>query len=263
MREEGGYRKERQREIEEREETSSSRPERPQRPRGRACGLGGQIWVGGAIIVVGTALLLDNLGIIANAGQILRFWPIVLVGIGVGDLFAARGSGRALRGTLLTAVGILFLLDNVNVINFRIWSLWPLFLIFFGFQMLTARQRRPAAGSGDDAPVDDSEFDEFAFMGGIKRAYASSTFRGGSATTIMGGIELDLRRATMQNDRATVNVFTMMGGVVLRVPEDWAVQSEIVAILGGVDDKTRPPADPKGTLVLTGTMLMGGVEIKD
>jgi predicted membrane protein len=263
MREEGGYRSQRQREIDEQEGRTFSRPERPEgpeRPGGGLCARGGQVWIGAAIIIVGTALLLDNLGVIGSAGQILRFWPVVLIGMGAGDLFAARHSGRATRGTLLTAFGVLFLLNNLDVVNFRIWSLWPLFLIMFGFQMLTSRRKR--AGE-EDVIIDDPEFDDFAFLGGVKRAHASSRFRGGSATAFMGGVELDLRRASMEGDRAVVNVFAMMGGVSIRVPEDWAVSSQIVAILGGVDDKTRPPTDPKRTLVLTGTAIMGGVEIKD
>jgi hypothetical protein len=55
----------------------------------------------------------------------------------------------------------------------------------------------------------------------------------------------------------------MMGGIVLRIPEDWAVVSNVTAILGGVDDKTRPLVEPVGTLVLEGLALMGGIEIKD
>jgi hypothetical protein len=34
-------------------------------------------------------------------------------------------------------------------------------------------------------------------------------------------------------------------------------------LLGGVDDKTRPPSEPIGTLVLEGSAIMGGIEIKD
>jgi hypothetical protein len=66
----------------------------------------------------------------------------------------------------------------------------------------------------------------------------------------------------MQGERAVINVFAMMGGVVLRIPEDWAVQSNVTALMGGVDDKSRPPAEPAGTLVLEGSALMGGIEIK-
>jgi predicted membrane protein len=79
----------------------------------------------------------------------------------------------------------------------------------------------------------------------------------------MGGVDIDLSRSVMQGDRVVINVFAMMGGIVLRIPADWAVVSNVSALLGGVDDKTRPPTEPTGTLVLEGSAIMGGIEIKD
>jgi predicted membrane protein len=111
--------------------------------------------------------------------------------------------------------------------------------------------------------IDNAEFDDFAFLGAVKRANTSTAFRGGSATAFMGGVEIDLRKARMEGDRAVINVFAMMGGVSLRIPEDWAVESKVFVLLGGIDDKTRPPSEPAGTLILQGTAVMGGVEIKD
>jgi predicted membrane protein len=79
----------------------------------------------------------------------------------------------------------------------------------------------------------------------------------------MGGVDIDLSRSTMEGDRVVVNVFALMGGIVLRIPHDWAVVSNVTALLGGVEDKTRPPSEPIGTLVLEGSAIMGGIEIKD
>jgi hypothetical protein len=41
-------------------------------------------------------------------------------------------------------------------------------------------------------------------------------FRGGELTAVMGGIELDLRNAGLQNE-ATLNVFAMWGGIELKI----------------------------------------------
>lgn len=261
----GGYRSQRQREREQELGGSPSGsewsgPGRSRRGR-HHWSPGSQVWIGVAIVIFGLALLLDNLGVIESSRQILRFWPVVLVAIGVGDLFSARGRARAVRGALLTSFGVLFLLDNLNFIDFRVWDIWPVVLILLGVQILM--HARHGSGHDIDELVDKAEFDDVAFLGGVKRRNTSSAFRGGSASAIMGGVELDLRKANMEGDRAVINVFAMMGGVALRIPEDWAVSSQVVAILGAVDDKTHPPADPLKTLVLTGTVLMGGVEIKD
>jgi predicted membrane protein len=236
-------------------------PDSPEPKRsGSRFRLGSQFLIGAAIVIVGAALLLDNLGVMSSR-EILRFWPAFLVVVGVRDLFAAKQAARAIRGTLLVAFGALLLLNNLDLINVSIIGLWPLFLILFGGQMLMNAFSSPeVSGEGTG---EDEEFDDFAVLGGVKRSIRSTAFRGGSASAFMGGVDLDLTKARMQGDRAVINIFALMGGVVLRIPEDWAVVSNITALMGGVDDKTRPPTEPVGTLVLEGSAVMGGIEIKD
>lgn len=229
-------------------------------PARRASWFSSQLLIGAAIVVFGASLLLDNLGIM-HSREILRFWPSILVIVGLRDLFIARDGSRAMRGTLLVAFGVLLLLNTFRVFEFSIIGLWPLFLILFGVQMVvrSASRRSENAELAEDSAL----FDDFALLGGVKRSIRSADFHGGSASAFMGGVEIDLSRSRMQGQRAVINVFAMMGGVVLRVPEDWAVQSNVTALMGGVNDKTRPPAEPAGTLVLEGFVVMGGVEIKD
>ena len=270
MRDEGGYRKEREREREAeetREEFERPRARSHERVFGPAGGGSGQIWIGLVIVTFGLALLLDNLGIIGSSRSILRFWPLILVFAGANDLFHATARGRAMRGVILASVGILFLLNNLNIVDVRIWDLWPLFLIVIGFKMLI--RRRPVPGPASENPFetvetgDESEFDDSAFLGGVKRSVTSQKFRGGAATAFMGGVELNLRRAQMEGKSAVINVFAIMGGVSLRVPEGWRIESRISCIMGSVDDKTMPDPNAEHTLVLEGSVFMGGVEIKD
>jgi hypothetical protein len=81
-------------------------------------------------------------------------------------------------------------------------------------------------------------------------------------TAILGGFEVDLRNASIQGE-AVMDVMAVMGGVQLRVPDDWIVIIEGFPILGGYDDKTRPPKDSVKRLVIRGTVIMGGVEVKN
>jgi predicted membrane protein len=111
---------------------------------------------------------------------------------------------------------------------------------------------------------DNSRMNIVAIMGGVTRGNNSPAFRRADLLAIMGGLEIDLRKAAI-NGEAVIDLFVMWGGIEIRVPEDWTVTSHVVPLMGGVEDKTRPPqtAHVQHSLVLRGVALMGGVEIKN
>ena len=80
----------------------------------------------------------------------------------------------------------------------------------------------------------------------------------------MGGAEFNFGKADIER-RAELDVTVIMGGVKLIVPQNWDVELNTTNILGGVDDKRRghgATIENTKKLVLTGTVIMGGVEIK-
>jgi hypothetical protein len=102
-----------------------------------------------------------------------------------------------------------------------------------------------------------------AVLGGVNRGNNSRTFRGGDLTAVMGGCQIDLRNASIEGE-AVIDVFAMWCGVEIRVPENWSVSGRVTTILGGYEDKSRPPRDAATQrLVLRGMVIMGGIEIKN
>jgi hypothetical protein len=102
-----------------------------------------------------------------------------------------------------------------------------------------------------------------AVLSGVNRGNNSRTFRGGDLTAIMGGCEVDLRHAAIDGE-AIIDVFAMWGGIEIRVPEDWTVIGRVTPLLGGFDDKTRPPQGAGAhRLIVRGMVIMGGVEVKN
>ena len=94
------------------------------------------------------------------------------------------------------------------------------------------------------------------------RRTTSQRFAGGSLTAIMGGIDVDLREADIVGG-ADLSVFTVWGGVEIKVPSTWRVQVNGLQLLGGWTDKTSPPLDPAAPVLRVHvTAIMGGVEIK-
>jgi hypothetical protein len=221
-----------------------------------------------AIMAWGLLLTLDNFGMI-EARQYGKLWPVILVAVGLAKIADSIRSGFRMSGGILVLVGIALLLHNLEIV--RIKQLWPVILFVVGgsivWKALGPGGRRPpgcaTAGPLPDVDLSGNRLDAVTFLGGINRSTNSQAFRGGTAMAVLGGCEIDLRHASLEGGRATFDTFAMWGGVEIRVPEDWAVESHVVPLLGGFEDKTRQPADAKQRLVITGIAIMGGVGVKN
>ena len=108
----------------------------------------------------------------------------------------------------------------------------------------------------------ESTFSNKAFLSGVERKYSSSNFRRGEVEAFMGGVDLDFRDAIIEGDEARLDVTAVMGGVTIRVPRTWNVVNRVEPVLGGVEDHTSSMNGNK-RLVIEGTVLMGGLEIKN
>jgi hypothetical protein len=111
----------------------------------------------------------------------------------------------------------------------------------------------------------DAESDEVALvaiMGGVELESHARAFRGGSMIAWFGGIEADLRGAELApNARLTIGA--LLGGVDVKVPPTWRIESTGRAFAGGVSDDVPVPDDldaPK--LVVESTAVLGGVSIR-
>jgi predicted membrane protein len=108
----------------------------------------------------------------------------------------------------------------------------------------------------------DPTFSSTAILGGIERQNSSSAFRGAEASAFMGGVNLDFRDATMEGNEAKIEVSAIMGGVEIRIPRSWTVVNRVSPVMGGVTDHTHSK-DGNQRLVIEGTVLMGGLDIKN
>src|SRR5262249_2802601 len=236
--------------------------------RSRACrnrGWGGLI-PGAIILAVGVIFLLDSLGYV-RARHFLQFWPMILIFVGIAKI--ARRDSR-IWGALVLLFGVFLQLSELGIGHFSWGQFWPLLLIAVGamamWSALQARRLMPTPSSDTGDPRD--TLDESAIFGGIEKRLNSREFRGGRLQAIFGGIELDLRDADMLGNEAVIHANAMFGGIEMRVPETWFVATRGQGVFGGFSDSTRfsPPADPeksKKTLIVLGTSLFGGVEIRN
>ena len=110
--------------------------------------------------------------------------------------------------------------------------------------------------------VTDTKIRMTSVFGGSENQITSQHFSGGRVFAIFGSSDIDLRRATIADEGATINIIASFGSVRLIVPEDWAVNVQTRAIFGGVASKRAAPTSPVGQLTLTGLCLFGSVEVR-
>lgn len=235
---------------------------RSQRPR-----LTAQVLIGFLIIVVGVLFTLDNLEVI-DARDYLQFWPAGLVLVGLVKLWHASRDGHGWFGGLFfVGLGVWMLVGRIVYFTFELRELFPLILVFLGGYMVwrgfggTRRERSPDG---------QAHFSALAIMGGVARRSSSQAFQGADLTAVMGGVEIDLRQASIPaGAEASIDVFAFWGGIDIKVPEDWTVITRVMPLMGGVEDKTRAPQTlqekplPEKRLVVRGIVVMGGVVIKN
>lgn len=215
---------------------------------------------GATAILLGVLFMLDNFHVI-YAADYLAYWPALLVVLGLVKFMQPGTSGRA-WGVVLVVVGGLLLLRTLDLYYIRFRDFWPLLLILAGGAMLWGTLVRRKVST--EAVADEAFLNGTAILGAFKRTITSQDFRGGEVTAVMGGCEIDLRRAAIRGEEAVINVFAFWGGVELRIPETWAVVTKGVPILGGFADETKANAGPGAKrLVVTGTAIMGGAAVKN
>ena len=113
----------------------------------------------------------------------------------------------------------------------------------------------------------DESTDEFrvaAICNGKEFHSHAEHLKSGAVVAGMGGVDIDLRDATLDPEGAHLDLNATMGGIQLTVPEEWAVEFESDTLAGGfeADVKNRddlPPDAPR--LHVHATTRMGGATI--
>jgi predicted membrane protein len=213
----------------------------------------------------GVILLLDRQGIVSAHYLFQFFFPVFLLIAGIFRLIQpCQGPGRVWGG-ILTAAGIVLILDRLGYAHFGIRELWPLLLIVVGVMFLwravSFHSARPLV------PRSLSVINAWTAFGGGQIRSDTQDFQGGEVLAIFGGYEIDLRKAAIKDPEAVLYANAIFGGIEIKVPESWVVLTQGAPILGGYSDSTHkldlPPGAFAQRLVIRGIAIFGGVDIKN
>jgi len=224
-----------------------------------------RVVIGVVLALLGLVFLLDNFRVF-DTERVISFWPVVFIVVGGLKLAQPQRRKDYVIGGGLVLVGVAITLEHMGIISVRWRDLWPLVLIGAGIMVIFKGQLSArfdqGANNAANGMSDSGQLSLTTIMSGNQIKIDAQNFQGGEMTVLMAGVELDLRNAAMPVD-ATMHIFVAMGGVEIKIPMDWTVVYQGTPLLGGVEDKTVPNATPTKRLTITGTVIMGGIEIRN
>ena len=245
----------------------------------------GRVFTGVLLFFIGILLLLRAANMVWFPSWFFT-WPMIFIAIG---LFS--GVRHGFRGgfwAMFLLLGGLFLANEIDHTLHMERYVWPIVLIAIGIGFILRprhrhwrkwrghhyhagwQQEADAVGTSENTGTIPGDYDRRDFIdvtavfGGIKKNVLSKNFKGGDITSFMGGSEIDLSQADF-NGTIHIDATNIFGGTKLIIPPTWDVQNDITAIFGGVDDKRQIAGvslDPNKVLVLDGTCMFGGIEIR-
>jgi hypothetical protein len=225
--------------------------------------ISGRVFWGLVLILLGVLFLLDQMGRLDFGDFIGKWWPLILVAVGLWQLVSSQFQELA-GGLFLIILGAVLQLAKLEILGRSAWHfVWPALIIGLGLWILLGAFRRSAAGKLGGSKED--EIDAFAILAGLNRRIESQNFRGGKATAILGGVELDFTSVRLAEAKAALEVTAIMGGVDIRIPRHIRVEVHGNPVLGGIENKHNYAAGPgpEQTLSIKATAILGGIEIKD
>jgi hypothetical protein len=128
---------------------------------------------------------------------------------------------------------------------------------WIGAASAAAFVKRAVPSVGD---ADSDQVSLVAIFDGVQLKSQAKAFRGGSAFAWFGGIEVDLREAQLAPD-ARLSLNTLFGGIAVRVPPGWRVESELNALIGGVDARGLVDEADAPVLRVDGLAVFGGIAV--
>lgn len=247
-----------------------------------------RIWSGLLLIIAGLLLFAYKMG--APVPGWVFTWPMLLIALGL--ITGLKSNFHNPGALIMIVIGGIFLIDQTNpVFNLHNYIL-PIILIAVGLiyvlrprnSWITKSGKRGERNYHNNDVVEDSlttntikmdtnnfnnenaEYVEInAVLGGVKKIILSKNFKGGEITAFMGGTEINLLKADIQQP-IVLEVTNIFGGTKLIVPSNWDVKNEVTAVFGGIEDKrniNNAMPDPAKTMILKGTCLFGGIEVSN
>lgn len=226
-------------------------------------------WLGLLLVFIGTGWLLRKLEI-----DFLPPWLFSWsMGIFVIGLFVSiQTRFRRVGPILFTLLGLGMLAHKYFELPYHIgYLIWPSLLIALGLIILfkprnkaNGKENYGACGSDREEITSTDKLAINAVFCGAKKRILSKNFEGGAITAVFGGVELNMSHTDFDKE-ITIDLTVVFGGLKIIIPNNWELKTQMTTIAAGIEDKRYMEGlqvVPDKTLVLTGTVVFGGIDIQ-
>jgi predicted membrane protein len=215
------------------------------------------ILTGLILVGIGAGFLLDSFGVFDFSWYAARWWPSLIIAMGFVQLLS--GPTAWLGAVITMVIGTWLQLSVFDRVPDNFWSVfWPSILILIGIRIMLGKVGTPHNIDKRDA------LETVNVFSGSDIKNQSQNFEGGNVTAVFGGFNLDLRNAVISEKGAVINATAVFGGGDIIVPRDWKVIFSGMPLFGGWEDKTHyEGTDEKKVLKINGTIIFGGIEVKN
>lgn len=164
--------------------------------------------------------------------------------------------GRMTWGLIIVSFGVLFLLDNLHVLDFGdvISNYWPLILVLIGIRMIISRNRaddaapeksepsaprteNPSSSSSSSTSGNSSSqqyFSESKFIGDTWLKLNTDDFTGGTASSFIGDTHLDFSEVSVKNGEKIVHISGFIGDVKITPPKKVPFMLNVNTTIGDI-----------------------------
>ena len=224
-----------------------------------------KVIIGLALIAAGVIWILSILGVLSFAFSTEGWWALFVIVPSLIGLLSGHDKVGSLIGI---GVGVLLLLAARDVITWQMmWQIaLALIIIGFGVNFLVNKswchhpevcECKNISREGRNIRIIENAF------GRRDMSFAGEKFEGADVDSSFGALSLDLRGAEIA-DGAVIKLNVGFSGTSIIVPEDLAVNISVNSGFGGVSDNRRNKVSSgTPTLVITGSVGFGGVEIRN
>ena len=234
---------------------------------------GNNLWFGLIILAVGVCWLLAEMNFFLFPDWLFS-WKVLLIGIGL--IIGVKRRFAGIGWLIPILIGSFFFLEDIPYFKYEVRQYGvPVAIIFVGvlvvYRALLSKRDdadkyeiggRPSISSEESTTTSEDSIDINNTFGSTRKKIISKNFKGGRIHNVCGSTELDLSQADIDGV-VRIDLNQSFGGLELIVPSNWEVKSEVSIMFAGIEENRKVGVlTPDKTLLLTGSCMMGGIEIK-